>query len=160
MNDISKRTYFALALAGILLFGLAAFVVRFFLFSDRWVTFAGSPHIYSAGSLNTGVVRDRSGVQILDADGGRTYAYDSATRAATVHILGDRQGNIPAQVLTHYAPQLVGYDKLSGTGHSSGAGELELTVSAQVRSSPRRRWPGTRAPSASTTTRPARSSAP
>lgn len=132
MNDISKRTYFALVLAGILLFGLAAFAVRYFLFSDRWVTFAGSPHVYSAGVLNTGVVVDRSGVQLLDTDGGRTYAGDSSTRRATVHILGDRAGNIPPQVLTHYASTLVGYDKLSGTNHSSSQGELQLTVSSQV----------------------------
>lgn len=132
MNDISKRTYFALALAGILLFGLVAFAVRYFLFSDQWVTFAGSPHVYSSGVLNTGTVLDRSGVQLLDTDGGRTYAYDSSTRRATVHILGDRAGNIPPQVLTHYASTLVGYDKLSGTNHSSSAGELQLTVSSQA----------------------------
>lgn len=132
MNDISKRTYFALALAGILLFGLAAFAVRYFLFSDRWVTFSGSPHVYASGVLNTGTVVDRSGTQLLDTEGGRTYAADSYTRRATVHLLGDRVGNIPSQVLTHYASQLVGYDKLSGTVHSSGAGELQLTVSAQA----------------------------
>ena len=132
MNDISKRTYFALALAGILLFGLVAFAVRYFLFSDQWVTFAGSPHVYASGVLNTGTVVDRSGVQLLDTDGGRTYAGDSSTRQATVHVLGDRVGNIPPQVLTHYASTLVGYDKLSGTNHSSGEGELQLTISAQA----------------------------
>ena len=132
MNDISKRTYFALALTGVLLFGLVAFVVRFFLFSDRWVTFSGNPHVYHEGVLDTGVVRDRSGVLLLDTEGGRTYAEDSATRRATVHILGDRQGNIPSQVLTHYASTLVGYDQLSGTKHSSSTGELKLTVSAQA----------------------------
>ena len=132
MNDISKRTYFALALAGILLFGIAAFVVRFFLYSDRWVTFSGSPHVYSSGNLNTGVVYDRSGLQLLDTEDGRTYAADSSTRRATVHLLGDREGNIPSQILSHYASTLVGYDKLSGTNHSSGTGELRLTVSAQV----------------------------
>ncbi len=132
MNDISKRTYFALALTGVLLFGLVAFVVRFFLFSDRWVTFSGNPHVYHEGVLDTGIVKDRSGNTILDTEGGRTYAADSATRQATVHILGDRQGNIPPQVLSHYASTLVGYDQLSGTSHSSSAGELELTISAQV----------------------------
>ena len=132
MNDISKRTYFALALTGVLLFGLVAFVVRFFLFSDRWVTFSGNPHVYHEGILDTGVVKDRSGVKLLDTEGGRTYAEDSSTRRATVHILGDREGNIPAQVLSHYASLLVGYDQLSGTNHSSSSGELELTISAQV----------------------------
>lgn len=132
MNDISRRTYFAMALAGVLLFGLVAFVIRYFLFSDQWATFKGNPHVYSQGVLDTGVVQDRSGVQILDTEGGRTYADDALTRKATVHLLGDRDGNVPSQILAHYASTLVGYDKLSGTNHSSGAGELRLTVSAQV----------------------------
>ena len=132
MKDLAKRTYFALVLAGVLLFGAVAFAVRYFLFSDQWVTFSGSPHIYHAGVLDTGEVYDRSGVLLLDTETGKSYAYDSSTRRAMVHLLGDRQGNIPSQVLTHYAAALVGYDKFSGTMGSSSDGELTLTVSAQV----------------------------
>lgn len=132
MNDITKRTYFVVALAGLLLFGIVALVVRYFVYSDRWATYIANPHLSSDGAMDTGVVLDRSGVQLLDMDGGRTYAADSATRKATVHLLGDGDGYIPPQILRHYASQLLGYDKLSGARNGGGDGELRLTISAQV----------------------------
>ena len=84
--------------------------------------------------MDTGRVYDRSGVLVLDTDGGKTYAADSATRRAMLHLLGDREGNIPARVLPAYSAQLIGYDKLNGTYYSSGEGVLRLSVSAQVQS--------------------------
>ena len=132
MNDIAKRSGFVLALAGILLFGMVAFAVRYFVFSDRWVTFRGSPHLSENGTVSTGRVYDRSGTLLLDTNGGRTYASDSLTRRATVHLLGDREGNIPSRVVKEYASLLVGYDKLNGTYHSTDGGVLRLTVNAQV----------------------------
>ena len=47
MKSISKRTYFALILACILLFGVLTFVIRYFLYADRWVSFTGSTYYNS-----------------------------------------------------------------------------------------------------------------
>ena len=136
MNSIAKRTYFAMALACVLLFGLATFLVRYVLYAGEWVTYPGSPHVYStSGSLNIGTVTDRSGTVLLDTTDGRDYAKDAAVRKATVHLLGDREGNIPSVILNRYAEKLVGFDLLNGTySLAQGQGACELTISAQVQS--------------------------
>ena len=134
MKTLAKRTYFALALACILLFGLLTFLVRYALFADRWVTFSGSPHVYTReGTLNTGIVVDREGTVLLSTEHGKQYADNALTRRATLHLLGDREGNIPSPVIRNYAKYLVGFDKLNGTAAmEDGGGELTLTVDASV----------------------------
>ena len=133
MNDIAKRSFFALILTGVLLFGAVAFLARYFLFSDRWVSFQGNPHVYSEGVMKSNnKVYDRSGTLVLDTEGKKTYAGDSATRRAMLHVLGDRQGNIPSLVVPTYSPQMIGYDKLNGIYYGSEGGTLRLTLSAQV----------------------------
>lgn len=134
MNSISKRTTFALALACILLFGGLVFAVRYFLFSDRWVVFKNSPHVYNnSGTLDLGTVTDRDGTLLLDSSGSIKYADDSLTRKSVLHLLGDREGMIYQQILPYYSDELVGYNKWSGTYHSEkGKGKCVLTVSADV----------------------------
>ncbi len=134
MKSIASRSYFAMALSCILLFGLLTFLVRYALYADRWVTFSGSPHVYTReGTLDTGVVKDRSGNTILSTAHGKTYADNALTRSATLHLLGDREGNIPGLVVRTYAQLLVGFDKLNGTSAmEEGGGELDLTISAPV----------------------------
>lgn len=132
MKDIAKRSGFALVLAGILLFGIVAFLVRYFAFADRWVAFAGNPHVAEDGFLSTGKVFDRSGTLLLDAENELVYAESRSLREATLHLLGDREGNIPSRVIEHYAARLIGYDKITGTYHSNEDGELRLTISADA----------------------------
>ena len=62
MRRISKRTVFLLILMGILVAGLLFFTARYFLHAREWVTFQGSPHVYSGSNLSSGKVTDRSGV--------------------------------------------------------------------------------------------------
>ena len=69
------------------IFGLLTFLVRYALYADRWVTFSGSPHVYTReGTLDTGVVKDRSGNTILSTAHGKTYADNALTRSATAII--------------------------------------------------------------------------
>lgn len=132
MKDIAKRSGFALVLAGILLFGAVAFVARYLIFSQRWATFRTNPHVSENGVLSTGKVYDRSGLLLLDVSGERVYADSESVRKATLHLLGDREGNIPSLLTEHYADRLIGYNKLTGTYYSADGGELRLTVSADV----------------------------
>ena len=133
MKSISKRTVFSLVLACILLFGVATFVIRYFLYADRWVSFTGSPHVYTNGKLNTGEILDRSGTVLYSSEKSKNYSDSATTRRATLHLMGDRAGNIPARILRAYASKLFGYDKLNGTAAmESSGGELRLSVSAQV----------------------------
>lgn len=134
MNSISKRTVFSLIIACFLLFGGLVFVVQYFLFSDRWVVFKNSPHVYNdSGTLDLGIVTDRHGTLLLDSSDSITYADDALTRKSVLHLLGDREGMIYQQILPHYSDELVGYDKLNGTYHTeNGKGQCMLTISADV----------------------------
>lgn len=133
MKKVSKRAIAALALAAVLVLGLAVFLVRYFIQGDDWAVFPGNPHTYSGGNLNSGIITDRSGTVLLDATDGRTYAEDAEIRKAMLHLLGDREGYIAAPLLQEYADALVGYDVLSGTYSLSGKISTgKLTVSAQV----------------------------
>lgn len=133
MKSIANRTWFALILACVLLFGVLTFVIRYFMFADRWVSFTGSPHVYTNGRLDTGEIVDRSGEVLYSADSKQPYSDSTKIRKATLHLLGDRAGNIPPRLLRAYASKLFGYDKLNGTAamETDGA-ELKLTVSAQA----------------------------
>lgn len=134
MNSISKRTVFSLVLVGALLFGGLVFAVRYFLFSDRWVVFRNSPHVYNnSGTLDLGTVTDRDGELLMDCGGSIEYADDSLTRKSVLHLLGDREGMIYQQLLPNYADELVGYDKINGTYQTvTGEGKCVLTISADV----------------------------
>ena len=101
--------------------------------ADKWVSFQGSPHVYSQNNLGTGIVYDRDGKLLLDASGERTYAADAAVRKATVHWLGDRKGNIRAASLARYAGALAGFDLVNGIyAETDAPGTARLTLSARV----------------------------
>ncbi len=135
MKSIAKRTGFSLILACVLLFGVLTFAIRYFLYADRWVSFTGSPHVYTNGKLDTGEIVDRSGAVLYTSAAGNAYSESKALRKATLHLIGDKAGNIPPRVLRAYASKLFGYDKLNGTAAmETSGGELRLTVSAQVQS--------------------------
>ena len=134
MKATAKRTVMALILAAILLFGLLTFVIRYFLYAERWVSFPGSPHVYSqSGVLETGRILDRSGKLLYTTEKGSGYSDDALIRKAVLHLTGDKAGNIPARVLRNYAPMLIGYDKLNGTyAMDAGGGEIRTTISAKA----------------------------
>ncbi|MBQ1371439.1 MAG: penicillin-binding protein [Oscillospiraceae bacterium] len=133
MKSISARTGFALVLAFSLLFGVLTFVIRFFLYADRWVSFVGNPHVYTNGKLDTGEILDRSGEVLYSSDKKQVYSDNVLIRTATLHLLGDQAGNIPARLISSFASKLFGYNKLTGTSAmETNGGELHLSVSAQV----------------------------
>ena len=133
MKSIEKRTCFSLILACVLLFGVLSFTIRYFLYADRWVSFTGSPHVYTNGKLDTGEIVDRSGEVLYTSAAGQTYSESKSLRKGCLHLIGDRAGNIPPRILRTYASRLFGYDKLNGTAAmEASGGELKLTVSAQA----------------------------
>lgn len=114
MKKLAFRAYFALALAAVLTLGAVVFSITYFAKADDWVTFSGSPHVYSGANLSVGYVNDRDGTRLLDATEGRVYSDDAQTRASTMHLLGDRYGYIYAPLLGAYADKMIGYDKING----------------------------------------------
>lgn len=133
MNKLAKRAWFTMVLAGALLLGMGVIVVRYFISADDWVTFQSSPHVYSNGVLNSGVVTDRSGTVVLDATNGRSYAESATLRRSMLHLLGDTDGYIASYLLDEYGGMLIGFDRLNGTYNASGnGGEMTLTISGEV----------------------------
>ena len=133
MKKVSGRALCALALAVVLVLGLAAFALKYAVSAGDWVTFPGSPHIYAGANLDCGVVTDRAGALLLDTTDGRTYSENAVTRASTMHILGDRYGYISAPLLSVYADDLIGYSKVQGLyGQQLGDAAAQLTISADV----------------------------
>lgn len=133
MNRVAKRSTIALMLAVILLGGMCLFLVEYLMNAGRWVVFQGNPHVYNGVNIGCGVIYDRSGELLLSATDSRSYAEDSAVRKATLHWLGDRDGFISAPAVTHYAPDMAGFDLLNGLyGYGGTGGKAELTISAEV----------------------------
>jgi len=132
MRKVSNRAKVVIILALFVLTALTAFFVQYLFQAGDWVTFVGSPHVYRGNNLTTGTIRDRSGELLLEnRDGVRVYAGDETIRKATLHLLGDRYGYIPAPMLSTYADHMAGFDPIRGVYNSDG-GNMTLTVSAAV----------------------------
>lgn len=130
MRKVSSRSLAVLLLAILVLAGLGVFTVQYLFSAGRWVTFPGSPHVYTGNNLTTGRVQDRTGTLLLEGtEDGRAYSPDETVRKATLHILGDRYGYISSPVLTAYAAQMAGFSPVQGIYDSQG-GEMTLTLSA------------------------------
>ena len=64
-------------------------------------------------------------------NGQRTY-YDNATvRKATLHAVGDLQGNIGTGALNAFADRLTGYSLLNGAFGAKQGSDLYLTIDAR-----------------------------
>ena len=133
MHRVIKRVWIMFLFIVILLSGTGFFVGEYFANSENWIIAEGSPHVYTAGNIGCGKMTDRSGTLLLDLTQKRSYSQDAALRMATIHWLGDRQGNISAPAVTHYAAQMSGFDPFNGIYTSEGTGgQAVLTLSAQV----------------------------
>ena len=93
MNRIRRRAWIMLVFMAILVGGMGFFLVEFGTKGHEWVTFRGSPHVYQGASLVAGQITDRDGTVLLDTTDGRVYSENRTIRQATLHWLGDRQGN-------------------------------------------------------------------
>lgn len=135
MNRIVGRTWFLLLLVFLLLGGLGFFVYEYTVSSHKWIMHSGNPHVYqgSAQLLACGRIVDRDGIFLVDMANGRTYSPDNYVRAATLHWVGDRLGNINAPVLHQYAGKLTGFSPVNGIYSYGGTGtQAKLTLSAPV----------------------------
>ena len=133
MKKIERRAFVCLALALLLAAGLGVFLVKYFADGGSWASSAFNRHLYnSSGELASGTVLDRDGDVLSEVvDGRRTY-YDSATvRKATLHAVGDLQGNIGTGALNAFADKLTGYSLLNGAFGAQRGNDLYLTIDAR-----------------------------
>ena len=97
MKKIERRAVVCILLALLLAAGTLVFVVRWFVSGGSWVSAAFNRHLYNtSGQLAAGTVLDRDGdvLTTVDGSGKRTYYSNETVRKATLHVVGDLQGNI------------------------------------------------------------------
>lgn len=135
MNRIAGRAWVVMLLAVLLIAGFTFFLCEYVANAGQWVVFSGSPHVYSGGNIDCGVVTDRDGFLLLDMSGERTYSNDPSLRRSTVHWLGDRYGNIDAPALSTYSSEIAGFDVFNGVynyGDHAGVAQVSLSAAAQM----------------------------
>lgn len=133
MRKIERRAALCLILAIALFAGLCLFGFRFVTLGGEWASFPSNRHLYDKnGHLISGAIVDRDGDKLSDiVDGERVYYPDATVRKATLHAVGDRQGNIGTGALHAYADKLSGYNLITG-GYSPFGNQrtLKLTLDA------------------------------
>ncbi len=136
MKKVASRAIATLILVGIFIIGLSFYIVNLMSDGDKWVSFPVNSHAYYEGVLNRGTVLDRNGEVLASvADNKRIYSSDETTKRATLHVVGDREGNIGTGILSQYDTELMGYDFVNGAYSLSEKGNrVNLTLDAYVSS--------------------------
>lgn len=136
MNKIARRSFAVILLILLLAGGFTFFLVEYFMNAPAWAVHEGSAHMYTGDQFQGGVVTDRDGQLLLDMEGQWTYSEDAQVRKATLHWIGDREGNILIPAIPSYYEEVVGYSYLNGLytygGIGADGGMVELTLSAKL----------------------------
>ena len=133
MKKIERRAMICRLLALFLGLGLCLFVAKFLFQGGDWASAAFNRHLYDTkGQLASGSVLDRDGdVLSTMQDGKRVYYNNADVRKATLHAVGDLQGNIGTGALNAFADKLTGYDLLNGAFGADRGSQLYLTLDAR-----------------------------
>ena len=134
MKKIERRTLVCLVLALCLAAGMCVFLGKYLLQGGSWASSAFNRHLYNTdGQLSSGTVLDRDGdvLSTVTDDGQRTYYDDADVRKATLHAVGDLQGNIGTGALNAFADKLTGYNLLNGAFGAGAGSDLYLTIAAR-----------------------------
>lgn len=133
MKKIENRAVVCFLLALVLAAGMLFFLFRYFTRGGKWASSAFNRHLYnSQGQLVAGTVLDRDGDVLSSAENGRRTYYDSETvRKATLHAVGDLQGNIGTGALNAFASKMTGWNLVNGAFGADRGGELTLTIDAR-----------------------------
>ena len=133
MKKIERRAILCLILAALLTAGMGVFLVKYFVDGGSWASSAFNRHLYnSSGELASGTVLDRDGDVLSWVENGKRTYYDNATvRKATLHAVGDLQGNIGTGALNAFADKLTGYSLLNGAFGARQGRDLYLTIDAR-----------------------------
>ena len=157
MKKIEKRALLCLLLAAALLLGSGLFVFRFVKNGGRWVSFAANRHLYNRqGQLSVGRVLDRDGdvLSWTEEDGTRRWYDNSTVRKATLHAVGDAQGNIGTGALVAFCRPALRLQPAHRGLLPPGAGnDLYLTLDARYNYIAYEALAGRKGAWASTTTR-------
>lgn len=134
MKKLEKRSIICILIAVVLMAGIGLFVFKYIKYGGEWATFYGNQQIYTDGVLNRGTVLDRNNNLLMDCTpDGIVYNDDYNVRVATVHAVGDPDGNIATGAINAFRSQLIGFDLLNGTYDTSTDGKkIKLTIDADA----------------------------
>jgi len=141
-----KQQRLKFKILALLLFGMFALLAVYGGYSvttygNRWFSFSRNPRVRAQkASVIAGDILDRSGV-ILAAtvDGSRVYQANEAARRATVHLLGDSQGQVSNGVETFQTSYLYGFqaslsERVSAllSGETRRGDNVTLTIDSRL----------------------------
>ena len=129
MKQLKRRAIFVLIFALLLTAGAVLFCVRYAAQGREWATSSVNMSAYSGGSLSSGTLYDRNGILLYDCET-QSYADSALTRRATLHLIGDLQGNIAVGARKLFAEQLAAYNPI--TGLSAEGNNVYLSVDAAL----------------------------
>jgi peptidoglycan glycosyltransferase len=136
MKKVKRRTMAVLVLIILIIAGMGLYLVKYFMSGAEWASSRVNGNAYSGGRLISGTVVDRNGVVLTTVkDGVRVYAEDSSVRRATLHIVGDKNGNIGTGALKVYSSKLLGYNPITGLYSFSDEGAtVKLSIDSELNS--------------------------
>lgn len=134
MRKVNRRTYSILALVLAIVVLSTIFLFRLASDGEAWATFPTNTNIFREGHLSVGAVFDRNDVPLAQPVERRMRYHDDETiRRATLHVMGDRAGNIGTGILNYYAGTLIGYNFFTGVYSLGGEGNaIRLTIDADL----------------------------
>lgn len=135
MKKIKNRSLLALLLVGITLICLVYFLILLIINGGDWASAQFNPAVYRRGVLVAGTLVDRNGVVLatIDDDGARVFADSSDVRRATLHAVGDSEGNIGTGALSFYSAELIGYNFFTGVYSRTNAGRtVTMTIDSEL----------------------------
>lgn len=133
MKKIENRAFVCFLLALLLAVGMGLFLACYVTRGGAWASSAFNRHLYnSQGRLMAGTVLDRDGDVLSSVENGQRTYYDSEiVRKATLHAVGDLQGNIGTGALNAFASKMTGWNLFNGAFGADMGGELILTIDAR-----------------------------
>ena len=129
MKQLGYRAIMVLCFILMLAGGTTLFCTRYISDGSDWAASRVNSGVYENGKLRRGAIYDRSGALLFDAVSG-DYSDSGAVRKSTLHLVGDRAGNIAASATGLMADRLVGFDPVMGT--AAGGHDIYLTVDAAL----------------------------
>ncbi len=126
MAELRKRSLAVLLLLGMFLLFFTIFLVRYGFSAYTWATARGDTGCIS-------IVTDRGGERLLTFAEDKIYSANPVLRRTTVHLLGDRDGNVPSSILSYYGGKRHSYNLLNGLyAYGNSRSRARLTISAQL----------------------------
>lgn len=135
MRKLEKRALLCIALVLVLLGGVSFYVTKLVKDGHSWVSYPANQHIYNNGYISKGAIYDVNGKLLVknNADGKKKFSDSRGVRRSTVHVVGDRVGNIATGANIVFTDKLVGYNLIDGTYTTKDQDrKLYLTIDGEI----------------------------